>query len=242
MDNSTLQECSQCGTEKEYTTEYFPKRTNPIGLRKVCKDCWNAKVRSYNKRTKPKKLKVCGICNKDFIVNKDRRTYCSDECKKEHERRQALKYYHEHLSAEVLNDYVTKECKHCGEFFETNTFSNVRLFCNDICANKYKKDKYRNSSKKVADQRRRDERLKSARVAAVNREDIFKRDKYICQLCEEDIDMSLVVPHPLSATIDHIIPIAKGGTHEPSNVQLAHFMCNCKKSDKILNQKNDIDF
>jgi len=41
--------------------------------------------------------------------------------------------------------------------------------------------------------------------------------------------MSLKAPHPLSMSIDHIIPLSRGGTHEPDNVQLAHFICNSIK-------------
>jgi len=41
-----------------------------------------------------------------------------------------------------------------------------------------------------------------------------------------------VVPHPLAPTIDHVVPLAAGGLHEPANVQLAHFLCNARKSDR----------
>ena len=37
--------------------------------------------------------------------------------------------------------------------------------------------------------------------------------------------------HPLSPTIDHVIPLSKGGTHEPGNCRLACFRCNAIKSD-----------
>jgi len=40
-----------------------------------------------------------------------------------------------------------------------------------------------------------------------------------------------VVPHPKAPTIDHVIPLSKGGTHEPANVQLAHYYCNSIKAD-----------
>jgi len=59
----------------------------------------------------------------------------------------------------------------------------------------------------------------------------------VCAICGQPVDKSLKYPHPLSATIDHIIPVDKGG--HPSNIdnlQLAHFSCNRAKSDKILMQ------
>ncbi|MEO3856223.1 HNH endonuclease signature motif containing protein [Acrocarpospora sp. B8E8] len=34
-------------------------------------------------------------------------------------------------------------------------------------------------------------------------------------------------------TLDHVIPLAKGGLHEPGNLQLAHFICNSTKRDLV---------
>ena len=39
---------------------------------------------------------------------------------------------------------------------------------------------------------------------------------------------------PLYPTIDHIVPIAKGGAHKWENVQIAHHLCNSLKNDKIV--------
>ena len=56
----------------------------------------------------------------------------------------------------------------------------------------------------------------------------------ICGICGKPVDMSLKYPHPMSKTIDHIIPIAKGGhPSDLENLQLAHWTCNRQKSDKI---------
>ncbi|WCZ54951.1 HNH endonuclease [Latilactobacillus phage TMW 1.1365 P1] len=44
----------------------------------------------------------------------------------------------------------------------------------------------------------------------------------------------------MSAVIDHIIPVSKGG--HPSamdNLQLAHWSCNRQKSDKLFVQKEE---
>ncbi|WP_410666040.1 HNH endonuclease [Amycolatopsis sp. lyj-84] len=54
----------------------------------------------------------------------------------------------------------------------------------------------------------------------------------MCQLCGKKVRTDVVVPHPLAATIDHVIPLARGGRHEMSNVQTAHFLCNSLKGDR----------
>lgn len=57
----------------------------------------------------------------------------------------------------------------------------------------------------------------------------------VCGICGKVVDTSLKYPHPLSACIDHIIPIAKGGhPSDIENLQLAHWTCNRQKSDKLV--------
>ena len=62
------------------------------------------------------------------------------------------------------------------------------------------------------------------------RSKVYERDGYSCQLCGRPVKMAATVPHPKAPTLDHIIPLAAGGTHEYANVQLAHFICNSRKS------------
>lgn len=59
-----------------------------------------------------------------------------------------------------------------------------------------------------------------------------------CGICGKPVDFTLRYPHPLSACIDHIIPIAKGGhPSDYENLQLAHWTCNRQKSDKLVERK-----
>ena len=57
----------------------------------------------------------------------------------------------------------------------------------------------------------------------------------VCGICGRPVNFDKKFPDPWSATLDHIIPIAKGG--DPANLenlQLAHLACNRLKSSKIL--------
>lgn len=62
--------------------------------------------------------------------------------------------------------------------------------------------------------------------------EIFKRDGWRCGLCGEPVDPSLCHPDPMSASLDHVHPIAKGGGHVRANVQCAHLRCNLSKRDR----------
>lgn len=59
----------------------------------------------------------------------------------------------------------------------------------------------------------------------------------VCAICGRPVDFGLKYPDPMSATVDHIIPINRGG--HPSaleNLQLAHLICNREKSDKLTKE------
>ena len=72
----------------------------------------------------------------------------------------------------------------------------------------------------------------------INKKKIFATQD-TCGICGKPVDFDLRYPHPFSACIDHIIPVAKGGhPSDISNMQLAHWTCNRQKSDKLFAAKN----
>lgn len=54
-----------------------------------------------------------------------------------------------------------------------------------------------------------------------------------CHICNGDIDYGAHHYDPNSFTIDHITPIARGGTDTLDNLAAAHRGCNRLKSDKM---------
>ena len=59
-------------------------------------------------------------------------------------------------------------------------------------------------------------------VAIFDINDIIKRDKSLCGICGKKVLRK-------DLAFDHIIPIACGGGHIPSNVQVSHCWCNSRK-------------
>jgi HNH endonuclease len=60
------------------------------------------------------------------------------------------------------------------------------------------------------------------------------RAEPVCALCGGVVDKTLRFPHPDSPSLDHIIPIALGGSgRNVSNWQLAHLKCNLAKGDRL---------
>lgn len=65
----------------------------------------------------------------------------------------------------------------------------------------------------------------------LSRQNIFLRDSHICQYCLEKFSEKKL-------TIDHVVPLSKGGKHEWTNVVTACSRCNNKKGDKSLEKAN----
>ncbi len=62
-------------------------------------------------------------------------------------------------------------------------------------------------------------------MVALNRKSLMARDRGMCQYCGEH-----------GNTIDHIVPRARGGRHEWTNVATACVPCNQKKGDRLLSE------
>ncbi|MFN3361388.1 MAG: HNH endonuclease [Pseudanabaenaceae cyanobacterium] len=59
-------------------------------------------------------------------------------------------------------------------------------------------------------------------IPAAVREYVCQRDGYRCCSCGSTQNL----------TIDHIIPLAKGGTNDSSNLQTLCRSCNCRKNGR----------
>jgi 5-methylcytosine-specific restriction endonuclease McrA len=56
---------------------------------------------------------------------------------------------------------------------------------------------------------------------------IYRRDLGRCHLCRRRVK-------PDRFHVDHLIPLARGGSHVPENVAIAHPLCNMRKSAKLV--------
>ncbi|SHH14225.1 HNH endonuclease [Desulfosporosinus lacus] len=215
---NTVYTCKYCGKE------YHPKTKD---RKTYCsRECSYA-----DKKAKPKvRPKVtCAVCGKEFEGRPDKR-YCSEGCKKELVRRKHREYWTSKKAADVVNEFITKNCKECGDTFTTNLYASRRVFCSDKCSERNQRHTPSARLRHKRDNQTRRARLRGVKIESFNSIEIFERDNWCCQICGEKVDAMLPHPHLMSPTLDHIIPLVKGGTHERENVQLAHFICNSRKS------------
>lgn len=77
--------------------------------------------------------------------------------------------------------------------------------------------------------RRRRGRMGGARV---DYQAILERDGTLCYLCGEDAGAEM--------QFDHVVPLARGGTHDPENIRVACRRCNQRKWSHTLDELRQI--
>jgi 5-methylcytosine-specific restriction endonuclease McrA len=153
----------------------------------------------------------------------------------------------------------TSVCKHCNQEYGIDKKLNnlgvvhhINNYCSIECNEELKKiTKKRNSLLKRKSRNKynriRDDKqwakLYGNKYEPIIRTIVYRKHKYICTSC------GVKCIHPNkdnynqsnAATLDHIIPKSKGGSHTYDNVTLLCRSCNTMKSDKILtNYKRNI--
>ena len=65
-------------------------------------------------------------------------------------------------------------------------------------------------------------------ISEATQEQVRQRTNYLCEYCHASEQWQYI-----RFTVDHIIPLSKGGLNSLDNLALACFHCNRQKSDKI---------
>lgn len=121
----------------------------------------------------------------------------------------------------------TVECMACNVAFELTPPAKQKM-CGEC-----RKASIKRGRKRAKHVRRA--RMKGCYAESFDRQVVFERDGWMCMICNQPCDKMASVPHPLAATLDHIVPLAKGGPHTMQNTQCAHFKCNYEKADAMPN-------
>lgn len=150
--------------------------------------------------------------------------------KREQERQARKEAYENQIEVRRIAREARKEANHrigtcvvCGNSFDT--YNPAQKTCSKECG---KRLKHAHKHKRIPKKQLVDK--------DITLEALYKRDSGVCYLCGKlcdwnDKDGNVVGSNYPS--IDHMIPISRGGLHAWTNVKLAHFECNWKKSDDL---------
>lgn len=180
----------------------------------------------------------CPLCRQDRQNKRKQEQETEREerrIKAEHEAQEVAKRKAERLSRKIGNEttkrLATHVCKNCGiEFCQMVTGYNSEVYCSERCQVRWFNKTHSDKRHKILTSRKYDK--------SISLERLFKRDKGVCYLCGKPCDWNdgvtkegTFVAGNNYPSIDHIVPVAKGGTHTWDNIKLAHRICNTLKRD-----------
>lgn len=128
-----------------------------------------------------------------------------------------------------LNNRV---CNECGQVYNAEHIN--QKYCSIKCARRHE-----NRMKEIT--RRKHIRLNGKVNWDISLDKLIKRDNNTCHICGgrcnyndyEAIGDNFIVGKDYPS-IDHVIPVSKGGTHTWDNIKLAHHYCNTIKNNKMI--------
>lgn len=225
MDDAT----PACGyTGDSLTGGYFWHRRRGEPPCATCQTRWQTYRRGYKAPSRYRYRRTCVVCGSEWQAKRPDARYCTDACKgvaySGVPMRQRIQ------DASPMSGRVTPTTVPCVICETPITPTTNDVTCSGACRGLRLKRQGLNYS-----QNYRSRRLAAFR-APVDRQEIFERDRWVCQLCGMRIPNSALYPDPLSASLDHILPLAEGGTHEPSNCQASHLRCNLAKGRRGVDQ------
>lgn len=194
---------------------------------KFCSDeCCSAFHYAKNLGRTPTRIDLrktrCAGCGAEMVGRRSNAKWCSDRC-----RLRPSEVAKRERTRARLADARGRPCGECGQPFDP-----VRIharYCSRDCAQRA----YRRGVDWRDKNHRRRATMAGVDAERIESRAILDRDKWVCQLCRDPIPRAASWPDPLSPSLDHVIPISKGGTHTVANLQAAHLSCNCKKGDRF---------
>lgn len=171
---------------------------------------------------KPEIFYKCKYCEKIFTLERKGKRFCSDYC------RYRLDYEQRRKRLELFNI----KCKECGKWFSST--NKIRIYCSTKCGKRY-------GYRKKEMQRRQRIKQNGDVDWSISIERLIKRDDSICYLCGDRVNIGdystlndgTIITGESYPSIDHVVPVSKGGTHTWGNVKLAHRFCNSIKGNEI---------
>lgn len=173
---------------------------------------------------------MCPECGEPVLYP---RVYCSAIC------RQRAKYARGKLSGLEARKRALRIARYESRRRPTRTCSvegcDGKHVARGMCRNHYRQAKCAEGDPSYMGGGTHNFRSKARRYGVeyepIRKVSIFERDGWTCGICSDPVDRALSWPDRLSASLDHIIPISRGGAHVTANVQCSHLVCNIRKKD-----------
>ena len=201
--------CAGCGTTVPATA-----RPDQLYCSRACRQVWTPRHR---------RAFECAHCRRHCIPGADgvgghAARFCSRRCLDRCLKPRVNLGPSSRWPAPPPRRFVEGPCPECGERVLHRDHPSAVGYCSKRCKLRQKRRKHRAAKAGVG-------------AKTLTFRTIAERDEWTCHLCGDAVDRTLKVPDPMAPTLDHVVPLRHGGSHDESNVQLAHSICNSRKSD-----------
>lgn len=184
------------------------------------------------------RCKKCGTIFERYAscVRKKKKIRCYQCEKNETARKKDLEKQKKQLEKEATNysnlfigNMMFSICEECGEIVYGN-----RRYCSQKCNQK--------ALDRKKDYKRRSRMKNNGNYDyTISLTKLIKRDNNICYLCGKECNLNdytyngnTFIAGNYYPSIEHIVPLSKGGTHTWNNIKLAHRICNTLKKDNLI--------
>lgn len=212
--------CAQCGARFEVQHQ----RGRP---RKYCDQC---RVRGYERVTHPRR--GCAESGVTFTPASVRSRFCSDACRyraRDRARGPGCSACGKQMwgSKEIADIPTCHTCRRQSPAYRIPGPKPTERWNCGLCGATCERSATKGQRPKYCQDCRVRDWISPARRLA-----LYERDSWTCWLCEEAVDASLIgTRSEWRPSLDHVTPRSRGGTHDDSNLRLAHMWCNCVRSD-----------
>lgn len=235
--------CENC--KKELPLKSFgswKNKNGTLGYRRQCHLCRNEiklgrKTNPINKKfydeTQKIWLKLCKTCQQiksvsEFRIKKNKITYCiicAQRLAREESKKRTISGKNKEYAKRL---YQTNSEFRNKQLIYKQTFGNAKRIQNRLSMNSQEREAYNQKCHEYNSIRRA--RIKGATIiVSFTKADIVKRDGLTCYLCGKLLTIN-------QATIDHVLPLVRGGCHKPENAKIACQKCNFSKHSKTLTE------
>lgn len=201
----------------------------------LCSSCYN---RQHQPNRHRKSTVRCGWCGKPTLKHTARRyeaRFCTLACRDAHRAEQARQRKLPVLFVGQVTRpprpaptrptmprrWTAGRCTECSAWF-LDTQPHIR-YCSRLCGRRARRRAWKERTNRL--------------VPALVRAHVYERDRWTCWLCLKPILRDVQAPHPLSHSVDHVVPQSEGGEHTASNLRTAHFMCNSVRGNRGGNEQ-----
>jgi|LakMenEpi03Aug12_release.lakeMendotaPanAssembly.Ray.scaffolds.fasta_scaffold242549_1 5-methylcytosine-specific restriction endonuclease McrA len=216
-----LSHCQVCGKSLANIGAGRPKRN--------CSNLCRNRAQLHKKH-KPKSEMQCLNCGSSFYSNNGNHRFCSHDCRYSMQKKKSSSKWQAMMQTKYPDRTRTVNCGWCGEPRTFKIGESVANAYHSECSKEAQRARYR-----IKTVKRRNKLVKPSRLAA---DEVFRIYGPNCHICELPIDHSLPRTSKQGLTVDHVIPLSRGGVDTIDNLRPAHWSCNMRKSNKTMEELN----